>query len=167
MAHMSVTPDTSQSEMSPVNLSALGTSSLLNNMLISVTADTSQDPIGPCGPLEQSANSFGHSLMAAWSSSWDFGAHPVRGYDYRVYTVAIRVRVAIMMRVRVSDRVKVRLMLEDEGRARIRGLGSGTVLGCKVGVLAAVCTFVVVIVLVVLGVPIVEGILVAVAVFVW
>ena len=164
---MSVTPDTSQPEMSPVNLSALGTSSLLNNMAISVTADTSQDPIGPCGPFEQSANSFGHSLMAPWSSSLDFGAHPVPGYDRRIYTFAVRVGVAIMMRVRVSDMVKVRFMLEDEGRARIRGLESGTVLGCNVGALAAVCTFVVVIVLVALGVSIVEGILVAVAVFVW
>ena len=54
---------------------------------------------------------------------------PCAGYDYRVYTVANRVRVTVMIRVRVSGRVKVRVMLKDRGRARVRGLGSGTTLG--------------------------------------
>ena len=40
------------------------------------TADTSQDQIGPCGPLEQSGDLFRHVLMAVWSSALDFGAHP-------------------------------------------------------------------------------------------
>ena len=76
--------------------------------------------------------------MAALSSALDFGAHPVREYDYRVYTVAIRGRVTIMIRVRVSDRVKVRVMIKDMVSARVRGLGSGTTLGgvlVEVGVL--------------------------------
>ena len=46
---------------------------------ISVTAETSQDPIGPCEPLEQSVESFRHSTMAAWSSTLDFAANPVVG----------------------------------------------------------------------------------------
>ena len=44
-----------------------------------VTADTSQDLIGPCGPLEQSGDLFRHVLMAVWSSALDFGAHPFFG----------------------------------------------------------------------------------------
>merc|ERR1719331_1083592 len=41
------------------------------------TFETSQDPIGPCGPLEQSKSPpFRHSAMAAWSSALDFGAQP-------------------------------------------------------------------------------------------
>ena len=57
MLAMVVTLDTSHLEMSPVNLSASGTTSSLNKLLISVTADTSQELIGPCGPLEQSVDS--------------------------------------------------------------------------------------------------------------
>ena len=75
--------------MSPVNLFAPGTR-LYNNLLMSVTADTSQDPTGPCGPLEQSEDSCRHSAMAALSPALDFGAHPVAGY-YRGYTVRFRV----------------------------------------------------------------------------
>merc|ERR1719201_2316229 len=40
-----------------------------------VTAETSHDPIGPCGPLEQWVDCFRHSLMAASSSPLDFGAN--------------------------------------------------------------------------------------------
>ena len=58
---------------------------------MSVTVDTSQDPIGPCGPLEQSADSFRHSTMAAWSSALDLGAHPVVGYR-KCHIVGVRVR---------------------------------------------------------------------------
>ena len=47
MYAMVVTLDTSHLEMSPVNLSDPGTR-LYNNQLVSVTAETSQDPIGPC-----------------------------------------------------------------------------------------------------------------------
>ena len=73
MNAMVLTLDTSHSEMSPVNLFDAGTASALNNQLISVTADTFHDPIAPCGPLEQSVDTFRHSLMAAWSSA--FGAN--------------------------------------------------------------------------------------------
>ena len=99
---MLVTLDTSHFEMSPMNLSAPGTPSRLNNWLISVTADTSQDPIGPCGPLEQSEDSCRHSLMAAWSS--DFAAHPVGSCDYRYrgHTVGVSVRLTIIVSVRVD-----------------------------------------------------------------
>ena len=80
---MVVTLDTSHFERSPSNLSAPGTSVASNKLSISVTADTSQDPIGPCGPLEQSVgDSFRHSTTAAWRSALDFGAHaPVVGYQ--------------------------------------------------------------------------------------
>ena len=83
MARVVVTLDTSQSEMSPVNLSALGTKSRLNNMLMSVTAETSQDPIGLCGPLKQSADSCRHSPMASWSSALVLGDRAVVGYHNR------------------------------------------------------------------------------------
>merc|ERR1711900_105797 len=63
-------------EMSPLNFSVAGITSTSNKLSISVTAVTSQDPIGPCGPLEQSVDSFRQSAMAAWSSFLDFGAHP-------------------------------------------------------------------------------------------
>ena len=43
---------------------------------MTVIAETSQDPIGPCEPLEQWVDTFRHALMAAWSSRLDFGAKP-------------------------------------------------------------------------------------------
>ena len=84
MTYMLVTLDTSHLEMSPLNLSVPETTVESNTSFMSVTAETSQDPIGPCGPLEQSVDSCRHSLMAARSSALDSGAHPVVGYDYRV-----------------------------------------------------------------------------------
>ena len=59
MWFMLVTPDTSHLEMSPLKLFASGTTFpfALNNLLMSVTAETSHDPIGPCGPFEQSVDS--------------------------------------------------------------------------------------------------------------
>merc|ERR1719247_3185472 len=77
MPSMVVTRDTSHLGISPLNLSAPGRGFQpgLNNVLISVTAETSQDPIGPCGPLEQSVgDNFRHALMAAVSSAFDLGA---------------------------------------------------------------------------------------------
>ena len=75
---MLVTLDTSHLEMSTLNVSGVLTYHLSNKPFISVTAETSQDPIGPCGPLEQSAgDSWRHSLMAALSSASDFGEYPV------------------------------------------------------------------------------------------
>ena len=76
---MLVTLDTSHLEMSPLILFAPGITSLLNNWPILVTADTSQDPIGPCEPLKQSVDSCRHSLMADWSSALDSGAQPAMG----------------------------------------------------------------------------------------
>ena len=77
---MSVTLDTSHLEMSALKYDASR-----NKELMSVTPETSQDPMGPCGPLEQSAgDSFRHSLMAALSSSFDSGASVVRFYHIGV-----------------------------------------------------------------------------------
>ena len=74
MDRMVVTLDTSHFERSPLN------DDVENNKVISVTAETSQDPIGPCGPLEQSVGDrFRHSTMAALSCALDFGAHTVVG----------------------------------------------------------------------------------------
>ena len=59
---------------------------------MSVTAETSHDPIGPCEPLEQSVDSCRHCSMAARSSAFDFGDHPVVLYYYSGDTVGVRVR---------------------------------------------------------------------------
>ena len=72
-----VTLDTSHLEMSPLKLLAPRTNFLLNNAVMPVTAETFHDAIGPYGPLEQSADSSRHSLMADRSSAFLFGAHPV------------------------------------------------------------------------------------------
>ena len=78
MVHMVVTLDTSHLEMSPLNDDASNSRHISNKLFMSATAETSQDPIGPCGPSEQSkAGSFRHCSMAASSSALDFGAHPV------------------------------------------------------------------------------------------
>ena len=68
-----------------------------------------QDPIGPCGPLEQSVESFRHSAMAAWSSALDVGAHSVAGRYYGGYTVAIRVVVRMMV-VSIGVRIRLRVI---------------------------------------------------------
>ena len=52
---------------------------------MSVTAETSQNPIRPYGPLEQSVDSFRHSTIAAWSSALDFGANAVVRVRVRVW----------------------------------------------------------------------------------
>ena len=98
---------------------------------MSVTADTSQDPIGPCRPLEQSVDSCTHSAMAAWSCALDFGAHPGVGYYYRGAGVWIRVRVYnndyVRVRVRLRIRVRVRVTVRvSRGVARVGRLGSGS-----------------------------------------
>ena len=66
MESMSVTLDTSHLEMSPLNDEPPWTSSKL---LVLVTAETSQDPIGPCGPLEQSVDNFRQSQRATLISA--------------------------------------------------------------------------------------------------
>ena len=72
-----------------------------NSLRMSGTADTSQDPIGPCGPLEQSVgDSCRHSTMADWSSVLDFGAHAVAVYYYRGHALMVRMGVRIMISVR-------------------------------------------------------------------
>ena len=73
---MSVTRDTSQFEMSPLNESLLRE----NRYLISAMPDTSHSAIGPCGPLEQFfpfGDSLRHKRMAASSSSIDCGENAV------------------------------------------------------------------------------------------
>ena len=47
----------------------------MNNLLMSFTAETSHDPIGPYRPLEQSVNSSKQSLMVALSTALDSGDH--------------------------------------------------------------------------------------------
>ena len=119
MLAMLIILDTSHFERSPLNLSAPGTGfcfASTNNQLMSVTAETFQDPIGPCGPLEQSVGgSFRHSAMAALNSAVDFGAHAVARY-YRVHTVGVRPRV-------ICARARVRVWLRDRFRVRVRWLG--------------------------------------------
>ena len=93
--------------MSPVNLFAPGTP-LYNNLLMSVTVEISQDPIGPCGPLEQSEDSCRHSAMAALISGLDVGDHSVVEYHNRgtMFGVRVGVRVRIMIRIGVTIRVE-------------------------------------------------------------
>ena len=106
MSSMLDTLDTSHLEMSPLNDIALA-----KNALMSVTTNTSQDPIGPCGPLSQSVDSCRHSLMAAWRSALDFGAHPVIGYFGGGYTVGVR----LMIRIMFSGTVAVRRITLESG----------------------------------------------------
>ena len=81
MLCISVTLDTSHLERSPLNDDAVGTLYVSNKLFISVTRDTSHDPIGPCGPLEQSlGGGWRHCLMATSSSALDFGVHPMVVY---------------------------------------------------------------------------------------
>ena len=92
---------------------------------MSVTAETSQNPIGPCGPLEHLLDTFRHSTMANRRSALNFGGHAVVGYYCR--GVGVMVRVTIMIRFAF----RVRVALRDKARAKVRGLGSGSALGCK------------------------------------
>ena len=92
VARMLATLDTSHLDISPLNLFAPGTGmcfSSTNKLSISVTAETSHDPIGPCTPLEQSLDSGRHFTMAPWSSGLDFRTNPVVGYYYRDYAVGV------------------------------------------------------------------------------
>ena len=112
MKSISVALDTFQREMSPLNLSASGSG---NNELISVTAETSQAPSGPCGPLEQSVgDDFRHSTMAALSSVSDRGVHPVVAYHYMRHTAGFSVWRARGTGLSHGER------LRDPGRARLR-----------------------------------------------
>ena len=100
------TLDTSQLEMSPVNSFALGTGlrfASKKSQLMSVTVETSQDPIGPCGPLEQRVDSFKHAVMAAWNSALDAGAHAVVEYIFRVRFTTI-IRVTFKVRIIITHR---------------------------------------------------------------
>ena len=74
--------------------------------MLSATPEISQDPIGPCGPLEQSEDSLRHSTIATWSSTLSSGAHPVVGRYYSGYTLAARMIVRMM---RVSIRFRLRI----------------------------------------------------------
>ena len=116
MPNMLVTLDTSHLEMSPLNLLGFA---LKNNQVMSVTAATCQDPIGPCGPLEQSVDRCRQELMAACSSALDFGAHPPVVRYSRVYTVGVAVRVRTIIRVMCSIKSWVRI-----GVSSVQGWGS-------------------------------------------
>ena len=105
MYSMLVTLDTSHLEMSPVNAFAPVTGfkfASRNKLLKSFTAETFQDLIRPCGPLEQSWDSSRHSTMAAWSSALDLGAHPVVGRDQPLGFSA-KVTITIYLRGLGSD----------------------------------------------------------------
>ena len=83
-----VTLDTSHLERSPLN------DGVENNKVMSITAETSQDPIGPCGLLEQSVgDSWRHCTIAACSSAFEYGENPVAGYRCMRHTVGVRVQV--------------------------------------------------------------------------
>ena len=84
----------------------------INNWRISATPVTSQEPINPCRPVEQSAgDSFRHSKMPFWSSALDLGDHfkPVVGYCYSDHTVRVRARVRTTIGVRSGLGVRVRV----------------------------------------------------------
>ena len=81
----------------------------MNIWSISVTAETSQDPIGPRGPLEQSLDSGRHPPMAAWSSALDFGVHPVVEDYYSGHALGVRLGVRTIIRVRVRLRVTIKV----------------------------------------------------------
>ena len=78
--------------------------------MLSVTAETSHDPIGPCGLLEQSVDSLTHSAMASWSSDLEFGAHPVVGRYYSGYIVAARVIVRMVIRASMRFRLRISVL---------------------------------------------------------
>ena len=128
MASMLVTLDTSHFETSPLNCFDPRTRlpfASTNNQLMSVTADTSHDPIGPCGASEQSSGSCWHSPMAVWSSAFDCGAHPVVVYYYAVFEMELGLGLGLDVTVSLEDR--------REAWIRVR-----SVLGCKaLGVLVA------------------------------
>ena len=127
MKPMSVTLDTSHFDMSPLNVFELVTGFCFeskSNQLMSVTAETCHDLVGPCGPLEQSLDSFRHSTMAAWSSAFEFGAHPSVGAN----GVRVGVRIMIRVRLRVKVRMSVIVPLQSDGCT----CGSGRVLGVVV-----------------------------------
>ena len=74
---MVVTRDTSHLEMSPETFDESKTS------FMSVTPETTQEPIGPCEPLEQpKSDAFMHAAMTAWSSAFDLGANTVVAVAY-------------------------------------------------------------------------------------
>ena len=94
---MLVTLDTSHLEMSLLNNGAAGRCQIF---FISVTAETSQYPTSPCGPLEQSlGDSSRQSLMAVWSSALDFGAHSVVRYCGRRHTVGVALKITMIVRI--------------------------------------------------------------------
>ena len=47
--------------------------------------------------MEQSEDSCRHSLMAFWSSAFDFGVHPAVGYDNRDLALGIVVVVGVLV----------------------------------------------------------------------
>ena len=77
---MVVTLDTSHLEMSALNIGELIFSLGSNKLFISVTDDTSHDPMGPREPLEQSVDIRRHSTKASLSSFLDAGTNPVLEY---------------------------------------------------------------------------------------
>ena len=105
MNSMVVTLDTSHLEISPLN------DDKGKNMafMLSGMAETSQDPIGPCGPLEQSKSfSVRHSTMAALSSASDVRANAAVAHYNRGYTSGVKMGVLIMIRVTFSLTNRVR-----------------------------------------------------------
>ena len=82
----------------------------MNNQLILVIAETSQEPIGPCELVEQSEDSSRHSLMASWRTALDSGAHPIVGYYFKDLH-GRSVRIVIRAGVSVRMRFKIRLGL--------------------------------------------------------
>ena len=135
MPDTSAALDTCHLERSPLNSFAPGTGLYFsfapgtgsyfvskNNRLISVTAETFQDPIGPCGPLEQLVDSARHPLMALRSSSQD---HTVVGCCNSDHMIIISARLRIKLRAYLTISMDVRVMVSSRGsnKVSVRGLG--------------------------------------------
>ena len=119
---MSVTLETSHLEMSPLNSRVDPPKDLVfsNNPCISVRVETFQDPIGPCGPLEQSVESFRHFTIVACSSALEFGVHSAVEYYHKGCAVRFKMRLRIIFRLGFRSRMTLR----NSDRARVRWSGS-------------------------------------------
>ena len=114
IAYMLVTADTSHADRS-----WLKDCTWANIDCVSVTADTSHDPIGPCGPLEQSptSDSLMHASTASWSSVLFWGANAA----VTATTKACRVgALAVMVRTRVGTEVHMKVTYQGKKSMKLK-----------------------------------------------
>ena len=81
--------------------------------------------------------------MAALSSAFDFGAHPVVEYSPVVGYFWGKVKIIITVRLRARDRVRVRSTIRDRGKAREVGIPATVRTMVTVSALGAVSVVVV------------------------